>query len=49
TSVKPGTSTYIPQTGDKELPTGTKFDVPADKVPSGWTVYIDPNTGDITV
>ncbi|MCD8781277.1 YPDG domain-containing protein, partial [Mammaliicoccus sciuri] len=48
-SVKPGTSTHIPQTGDKELPTGTKFDVPADKVPSGWTVNIDPNTGDITV
>ncbi|MEB5566898.1 Rib/alpha-like domain-containing protein, partial [Mammaliicoccus sciuri] len=48
-SVKPGTSTHIPQTGDKELPPGTKFDVPADKVPSGWTVTVDPNTGDITV
>ncbi|MCJ0916769.1 YPDG domain-containing protein, partial [Mammaliicoccus sciuri] len=49
TTVKPGTSTHIPQTGDKELPPGTKFDVPADKVPSGWTVTVDPNTGDITV
>ncbi|RTX71686.1 LPXTG cell wall anchor domain-containing protein, partial [Mammaliicoccus sciuri] len=49
TPVKPGTSTHIPQTGDKELPPGTKFEVPSDKVPSGWTVTVDPNTGDITV
>ncbi|MCD8913031.1 YPDG domain-containing protein, partial [Mammaliicoccus sciuri] len=49
TPVKPGTSTQIPQTGDKELPPGTKFEVPSDKVPSGWTVTVDPNTGDITV
>ncbi|MEB5791428.1 YPDG domain-containing protein, partial [Mammaliicoccus sciuri] len=48
-SVKPGTSTHIPQTGDKELPPGTKFEIPSDKVPSGWTVTVDPNTGDITV
>lgn len=49
TPVKPGTSTHIPQTGDKELPPGTKFEVPSDKVPIGWTVTVDPNTGDITV
>nr|WP_278249963.1 YPDG domain-containing protein [Mammaliicoccus sciuri] len=49
TTVKPGTSTHIPQSGDKELPPGTKFEVPSDKVPSGWTVIVDPNTGDITV
>ncbi|MCJ0908826.1 YPDG domain-containing protein, partial [Mammaliicoccus sciuri] len=49
TPVKPGTSTHIPQTGDKELPPGTKFEVPSDKVPSRWTVTVDPNTGDITV
>ncbi|WP_275590070.1 YPDG domain-containing protein, partial [Mammaliicoccus sp. D-M20] len=49
TSVKPGTEAKIPQSGDKELPPGTKFDVPADEVPSGWTVTVDPNTGDITV
>ncbi|WP_185160425.1 YPDG domain-containing protein [Mammaliicoccus sciuri] len=48
-TVKPGTSTHIPQSGDKELPPGTKFEVPSDKVPSGWTVTVDPNTGDITV
>src|SRR5690606_16311798 len=42
TPVKPGTEAKIPQTGDKELPPGTKFDVPADKVPSGWTVTVDP-------
>ena len=49
TPVKPGSETHIPQTGDKELPPGTKFEVPSDKVPSGWTVTVDPNTGDITV
>ncbi|MDO0952626.1 YPDG domain-containing protein, partial [Mammaliicoccus sciuri] len=49
TPVKPGTSTHIPQTGDKELPPGTKFEVPSEKVPSRWTVTVDPNTGDITV
>lgn len=49
TPVKPGTSTHIPQTGDKELPPGTKFEVPSDKVPIGWTVTVNPNTGDITV
>ncbi|PTK00710.1 YPDG domain-containing protein, partial [Mammaliicoccus sciuri] len=49
TTVKPGTFTHIPQSGDKELPPGTKFEVPSDKVPSGWTVIVDPNTGDITV
>uniref|UniRef100_UPI003F54C638 YPDG domain-containing protein n=1 Tax=Mammaliicoccus sciuri TaxID=1296 RepID=UPI003F54C638 len=34
TPVKPGTSTHIPQTGDKELPPGTEFEVPSDKVPT---------------
>nr|WP_275432058.1 YPDG domain-containing protein [Mammaliicoccus sciuri] len=49
TPVKPGTSTHIPQTGDKELPHGTEFEVPSDKVPNGWTVTVDPKTGDLTV
>nr|WP_278250311.1 YPDG domain-containing protein [Mammaliicoccus sciuri] len=49
TPVKPGTSTHIPQTGDKELPPGTEFEVPSDKVPNGWTVTVDPKTGDLTV
>ncbi|MCJ0953870.1 YPDG domain-containing protein [Mammaliicoccus sciuri] len=49
TPVKPGTSTHIPQVGDKELPPGTEFEVPSDKVPSGWTVTVDPKTGDLTV
>ncbi|MEB6252662.1 YPDG domain-containing protein [Mammaliicoccus sciuri] len=49
TPVKPGTSTHIPQTGDKELPPGTEFEVPSDKVPTDWTVTVDPKTGDLTV
>ncbi|MCD8845811.1 YPDG domain-containing protein [Mammaliicoccus sciuri] len=49
TPVKPGTSTHIPQSGDKELPPGTEFEVPSDKVPNGWTVTVDPKTGDLTV
>ncbi|MEB6259059.1 YPDG domain-containing protein, partial [Mammaliicoccus sciuri] len=49
TPVKPGTSTHNPQIGDKELPPGTEFEVPLDKVPTGWTVTVDPKTGDLTV
>ncbi|WP_436875460.1 YPDG domain-containing protein [Mammaliicoccus sciuri] len=49
TPVKPGTSTHIPQIGDKELPPGTEFEVPSDKAPTGWTVTVDPKTGDLTV
>ncbi|WP_218696544.1 YPDG domain-containing protein [Mammaliicoccus sciuri] len=49
TPVKPGTSTHIPQVGDKELPPGTEFEVPSDKAPTGWTVTVDPKTGDLTV
>lgn len=42
-------STHIPQTGDNTFPPGTKFEVPPSKVPNGWIVTVDPNTGDITV
>ncbi len=40
---KPGESVTIPQTGDKDVPAGTKFesDNPA--------VVVDPNTGEVTV
>ncbi|MFZ8452987.1 YPDG domain-containing protein, partial [Staphylococcus aureus] len=33
----------IPQTGDKDLPPGTNFEIPKDRVPEGWTVTVDPD------
>ncbi|WP_175975101.1 YPDG domain-containing protein [Corynebacterium sp. Marseille-Q2823] len=44
----PGTAVDIEQTGDKELPDGTKFGIP-DKTPDGWEVKIDEKTGKVTV
>ena len=43
----PGTAVDIEQTGDKELPDGTKFGNP-DKTPDGWEVTVDENTGKVT-
>ncbi|REI32913.1 hypothetical protein DOS80_04015, partial [Staphylococcus felis] len=37
-----------PQTGDTELPPGTKFEVPTKRVPEGWTVTVDPDNGTVT-
>ncbi|KWZ72393.1 LPXTG-motif protein cell wall anchor domain protein, partial [Alloscardovia omnicolens] len=41
---KPGETVKVSQTGDKNLPEGTKFSVPA-----GSPVTVDPNTGEVTV
>lgn len=43
----PGTAVDIEQTGDKELPDGTKFGNP-DKTPDGWEVKVDEKTGKVT-
>ncbi|MCJ0907574.1 YPDG domain-containing protein, partial [Mammaliicoccus sciuri] len=48
TETKPGKAVDVPQTGDTELPAGTKFSIPADRVPAGWTATVDPNTGKVT-
>ncbi|WP_281197432.1 YPDG domain-containing protein, partial [Staphylococcus felis] len=37
------------QTGDEELPPGTKFEVPPTSVPEDWTVTVDPDNGTVTV
>ena len=43
----PGTAVDIEQTGDKELPDGTKFGEPED-IPDGWEVKVDEKTGKVT-
>ena len=43
----PGTAVDIEQTGDKEIPEGTKFGTP-DKTPKGWEVKVDEKTGKVT-
>ncbi|MFO3694422.1 YPDG domain-containing protein, partial [Staphylococcus felis] len=48
-STTPGNPVTVPQTGDEELPPGTKFEVPTDKIPEGWTVTVDPDNGEVTV
>ncbi|REH80239.1 YPDG domain-containing protein, partial [Staphylococcus felis] len=45
----PGNPVTVPQTGDTELPPGTKLEVPTDKIPEGWTVTVDPDNGTVTV
>ncbi|WP_281198138.1 YPDG domain-containing protein, partial [Staphylococcus felis] len=45
----PGNPVTVPQTGDEELPPGTKFEVPPTSVPEGWTVTVDPDNGTVTV
>ncbi|REI28812.1 hypothetical protein DOS79_05495 [Staphylococcus felis] len=47
-STKPGVGGNIPQTGDKQLPPNTRFEIPQGGVPSGWTVTVDPNWGTVT-
>ncbi|REH87874.1 hypothetical protein DOS63_00540, partial [Staphylococcus felis] len=36
------------QTGDEELPPGTKFEVPPTSVPEGWTFTVYPSHGQLT-
>ncbi|REI31554.1 hypothetical protein DOS79_00095 [Staphylococcus felis] len=45
----PGNQVTVPQTGDEELPPGTKFEVPPTSVPEDWTVTVDPDNGTMTV
>ncbi|REI11386.1 hypothetical protein DOS71_03350, partial [Staphylococcus felis] len=48
-STTPGNPVTVPQTGDTELPPGTKFEVPPTSVPEDWTVTVDPDNGTVTV
>ncbi|WP_366920585.1 YPDG domain-containing protein [Staphylococcus felis] len=48
-STKPGVGVNIPQTGDTQLPPNTRFEIPQGGVPSGWTVTVNPNNGEVTV
>ncbi|REH81286.1 YPDG domain-containing protein, partial [Staphylococcus felis] len=48
-STTPGNPVTVPQTGDEELPPGTKFEVPTDKIPEGWTVTVETDNGEVTV
>ncbi|REH95343.1 hypothetical protein DOS67_07400, partial [Staphylococcus felis] len=45
----PGNPVTLPQTGDTELPPGTKFEVPPTSVPEDWTVTVEPDNGEVTV
>ncbi|MFV5939110.1 YPDG domain-containing protein, partial [Mammaliicoccus sciuri] len=45
----PGKTIKITQTGDETLPKGTKFEIPAENVPDGWDVHVDPGTGELSV
>ncbi|REI08191.1 hypothetical protein DOS71_09565, partial [Staphylococcus felis] len=44
-----GNPVTVPKTGDKELPPGTKFEVPPTRVPEDWTVTVNPDNGTVTV
>ncbi|REI21668.1 hypothetical protein DOS77_07540, partial [Staphylococcus felis] len=39
----PGNPVTVAQTGNTELPTGTKFVVPPTGVPEDWKVTVDPD------
>ncbi|WP_194295497.1 YPDG domain-containing protein, partial [Staphylococcus felis] len=45
----PGNPVTVRQTGDEELPPGTKFEVPPTSVPEDWTVTVNPDNGEVTV
>ncbi|PTI34139.1 hypothetical protein BU074_13350, partial [Mammaliicoccus vitulinus] len=47
--VKPGVPTKVKQTGDNNLPPGTRFEIIEDNTPSDWDVTVDPDTGEVTV
>ncbi|MGV3244917.1 YPDG domain-containing protein [Staphylococcus sp. 11262D007BW] len=47
-STKPNVLVEIPQTGDTDVPPGTKYEVP-EEVPTGWTVEVNPDNGTVTV
>ncbi|MDO5512737.1 Rib/alpha-like domain-containing protein, partial [Corynebacterium sp.] len=48
-TVLPGAEVTVPQSGDSELPEGTEFGLPEGyTAPDGWTVEVDPGTGEVT-
>src|SRR5690606_32274228 len=49
TETKPGKAVDVPQTGDTDLPSGTKFKLSDNpKIPTGWTVKVNPDNGTVT-
>ncbi|UTI84959.1 YPDG domain-containing protein [Mammaliicoccus sciuri] len=48
--MKPSQKIDIPQTGDKDLPNGTTFEITKNiMIPEGYTVAVDPNSGTVTI
>ncbi|MCE5039450.1 Rib/alpha-like domain-containing protein [Staphylococcus auricularis] len=47
TKTKPGKQVSVDQTGDQNIPQGSKFEIP--QTPQGWNANIDQNNGTITV
>ncbi|PTJ74416.1 YPDG domain-containing protein, partial [Mammaliicoccus sciuri] len=48
--MKPSQKIDIPQTGDKDLPNGTTFEITKNiLIPEGYTVSVDPNSGTVTI
>ncbi|REI10773.1 hypothetical protein DOS71_04800, partial [Staphylococcus felis] len=45
----PGNPVTGPQTGDTELPTGTKFEVPPTSTTEDWTATVHPDKEEVTV
>ncbi|MCI2846262.1 Rib/alpha-like domain-containing protein, partial [Staphylococcus hominis] len=48
-TVDPGETVKVPQTGDNTMPDGTQYEINKTKIPSGWEVTVDHNTGELTV
>ena len=48
-TVDPGETVKVPQTGDNTMPDGTQYEIDKSKIPSGWEVTVDHNTGELTV
>ncbi|MHA6526975.1 Rib/alpha-like domain-containing protein [Corynebacterium pyruviciproducens] len=45
-----GTKKKVPVKTDKDLPKETTFEIPETaKIPEGWTVEVDPTTGEVSV
>ena len=50
TGIEPGAAIIVHQTGDNTMPDGSKYAiVDGTKLPEGWTVTVNPETGDLTV
>ncbi|REH94701.1 hypothetical protein DOS67_08665 [Staphylococcus felis] len=48
-STTPRKPETVPQTGDTELPPGTKLEVPPTSVPEGWEIEFNADNGEVTV